>query len=563
MQWLGHCRPASRLGVGVLCCILVLATPWLLFSQQSQQYFLDRVQSTQSNVTVLESWPYIEVVTPKDPNVWPYRVFRSSSLTPPSLNVTYNEGELADGYLFFTPGNRSWHLTGQKQGGPFIIGTDNELVYHFDELLASHDFRVQDINGEPHLIFWRGERAIGHGYGNLVIIDSEYQDTRLGTDTPIQWLAMVEERIPPGFTDFHENQMTSRGTILVTAYNDTFTDLSPIGGPRDGAVVDSVVLEIDIQTGETVFVWSALEHVPLHASKLPITSPNANGTVGTPWDHFHINSIQDLPEGLLISGRHTWAVYLVSRETGDIIWTLDGSGEGDGDFAPLPEEGQFRWQHHARIYNRTDGSTYMSLFDNHFMKEVNQTRGSRGLILELPLPPTPSRSPRVIVSLESSEGVFSDSQGSVDSALSNGGALVGYGPVPIIREFGPAEDGMELRWEARFGFDSRAMTYRAFKCVWHGTPRLGGPSLTIEATEQLPEGALTAVRAYVSWNGATDVKEWNVYAKGPSDRRLIGKAVRRGFETVFVVDVPARSPCIEVAAVQEGSEIRYSNIACL
>lgn len=562
MQWLGQCRPASKLSIAALCCILVLATPWLLLSEQGQTYFHQHTNTSQLNVTTLDSWPYVEVVTPDDSNVWPYRVFRSSSLTPPNLTITYRQGDLSDGYLFITPGNRSWDLPGEHQGGPFIIGTDNELVYRFEESLACHDFRVQEINDKPHLTFWHGERGVGHGYGNIVMVDSEYQETRLTTDAPIKWMAKGDRK-PPGFSDFHENQMTSRGTILVTAYNDTSADLSPIGGPSDGVVVDSLVLEINITTGETVFSWSALEHVPLKASKLPILPAKGDGTVGRPWDHFHINSIQDLPEGILVSGRHTWAVYLISRDTGDVIWTLNGSGEGGGDFGTLPEEGKFRWQHHARIYDKTESKVYLSLFDNHYMKEVNTTRPSRGLLLELPAPPNRSQSPRVVGILETTDGVFSDSQGSVDTPLSNGNALVGYGPIPIIREFGSLEDGADLRWEARFGNDNRAMTYRAFKSVWHGTPRLGGPSLVLEAMQRTAAPGFSAARAYVSWNGATDVDRWNVYAKEPAGRRLVGTAVKRGFETVFDVDVSSHSPCVEVTALQDGSEIRYSNVACL
>lgn len=589
--------------IGACCIILVLAAPLLFFTQpdllsssSSPPSSPSKDNATQSETDtgpefeveapLLDSWSYVEVVQPDDKNVWPYRVFRSSLAAPPNLNITVNKGGLADGYLFLTPGNRSTELTGQHQGGPFIIGTDNEMVYHWfdDTLLASHDFRVQEINGEAHLMFWRGERGVGHGYGNVVIMDAGYQETRLSTlDMAIEWVAGAE-RHPPGLTDFHENQATSRATILATAYNDTPADLTSIGGLRDGAIVDSMIVELDIRTGEPVFTWSALDHVPLGASHVPLQTYMGDGNVGTPWDHFHINSIQDLPEGLLVSGRHTWSVYLVSRETGDIIWTLDGSGEqGAGDFAPLPEEGRFRWQHHARIYDKTENSVYLSLFDNHFIKEGNRTRSTRGLLLELPMPPTRDIAPRVVASLETPESLYSDSQGSVDTSLANGNVLVGHGPIPVIREYRPLSPGEEvvdggtaaadLRWEARYGFDDRAMSYRAFKQTWHATPVNTVPSLVLE--ERNPKeadivesghgtaAAATVVRAYASWNGATDVEAWNIYAQSPTGSVLVGKAERRGFETVFDVQLPRYSPCVQVAALQKGHEVRFSDVVCV
>lgn len=563
-------RSAGRIGLIGACWAVILTLPWILWSQDGQNLqgqVVSSFSSTQSNTPVLKSWPYFEVVVPEDENIWPYRVFRSSPITPPNLTITLNRGELADGYLFMTPGNRSTELTGQQQDGPFIIGTDNELVYRYDESdpdYASHDFRVQKINGEPRLVHWHGSRALGHGFGSLIIMDAEYQETRLrpGSDAPIRWMAQNKHH-PPGITDFHENQVTSRGTILVSAYNDTVADLTSIGGHKDSAVVDSLVMEIDIKTGEPVFTWSALDHLPITASKLPLQSYMGDGTLKAPWDHFHINSIQDLPEGILVGGRHTWAVYLISRETGEVIWTLDGSGDGSGDFAPLPDEGQFRWQHHVRIYKKAGHSMYMSIFDNHYMKDANHTHPTRGLLLELPSPPNRSKSPRVIGSLETSEAVYSDSQGSVDTSLSNGNVLVGYGPIPIIREFSPAFDGMDLRWEARFGNDNRAMSYRVHKCVWHATPRFSGPSLVLEGRQETAQPGFTAARAYVSWNGATDVDTWKVYVKEPLGKLLVGQAAKRGFETVFDVEVPSYSPCLEVAAVQDGSEIRFSNVVCL
>jgi hypothetical protein len=84
--------------------------------------------------------------------------------------------------------------------------------------------------------------------------------------------------------------------------------------------MDSVVQEIDIETGLLLFLWDSLDHVPLTASYTP---PPSKAT--QPLDPFHVNSVdQDRDGNLLISARSTSAVYKVHRQTGKVISTLGG-----------------------------------------------------------------------------------------------------------------------------------------------------------------------------------------------------------------------------------------------
>ena len=67
--------------------------------------------------------------------------------------------------------------------------------------------------------------------------------------------------------------------------------------------------------------WVSIDHVGLDESyqPLPRTRP------ATAYDYFHINSIAEASDGnLLISGRNTWAVYKVHRQTGEVMWRLNG-----------------------------------------------------------------------------------------------------------------------------------------------------------------------------------------------------------------------------------------------
>ena len=62
-------------------------------------------------------------------------------------------------------------------------------------------------------------------------------------------------------------------------------------------------------------------HVPLGDSLVP-----APTTPGSPWDAYHVNSIDVSPDGsqILLSGRSTWGIYDISHKTGQVLWELGG-----------------------------------------------------------------------------------------------------------------------------------------------------------------------------------------------------------------------------------------------
>lgn len=138
-----------------------------------------------------------------------------------------------------------------------------------------------------------------------------------------------------------------------------------------------------------LFEWSALDHVPVtegvynfeeeyDAQQDRIEAGEEDAELATrekPFDYFHINSVTvDDDDNLLVSARHTHAVYKLDRETGDILWTLGGRAS---DF-DLPDEAVFTWQHSAA--RDSDGT--LVLFDNH-ARNADDDQSSRGLRLEL------------------------------------------------------------------------------------------------------------------------------------------------------------------------------------
>jgi hypothetical protein len=75
------------------------------------------------------------------------------------------------------------------------------------------------------------------------------------------------------------------------------------------------------------------------------------------WDYFHLNSIGvDTDGNLLVSARHTSAVYKLDRASGEIVWRLGGK---KNDFQ-LGPGAAFAFQHDARGC----GKGLVSIFDN-------------------------------------------------------------------------------------------------------------------------------------------------------------------------------------------------------
>ena len=217
-----------------------------------------------------------------------------------------------------------------QQSAGFIMTVDNEMVYCITDI-GMHDFQVQVYNGTPYLTYWSGTNArVGHGYGKVVFQDGNLSNFSINpalelTPNPSSLTSETVE----GMVDIHEAQVTDRDTLLVTAYNNTPWDLSGLGGPQDGWMIDSLFYEIDIKTLEVMFQWIATDHleqIPLSTSRNPVIGDpdESNGTMALPWDWIHINSVELVGENYLISCRHTWSIYMISGQDGSVLWTFDG-----------------------------------------------------------------------------------------------------------------------------------------------------------------------------------------------------------------------------------------------
>jgi hypothetical protein len=432
--------------------------------------------------------------------------FRSRpDLRPPVVTVLHPAKDVAPGFVFIAP------KASDPQQGPEILDNSGEPVW-FDPLgKEATDFRVQTYRGEPVLAWWEGPPTApvsGTGIGHYVIMNSSYRV-----------IARVQTGYGPNTGDLHEFQLTPQGRALVTIDRIVPYDLTPVGGPKNGLAVDGVIQEIDVATGRILFTWHSLAHVGVDEGETK--PPPASGAASkTPYDYFHINSIDQEPDGdLLVSARNTHAVYEIDPRTGAVVWRLGGK---DSSFA-MGAGTTFAWQHDARL--QPDGT--ITLFDDGAAPPVEEQ--SRAIRIRLD---THKMTATLVQADTSPDGVLSTSQGNVQT-LPDGHLFVGWGSVPRFTEFD--RDGRVV-YDATFsaGDDS----YRAYRFTWAGTPT-SRPALAAVAG-----GSTTTL--YASWNGATQVARWRILG-GPDATHLTvaGTRPRTGFETTIKVRSHAQLFAVE------------------
>lgn len=150
-----------------------------------------------------------------------------------------------------------------------------------------------------------------HGFGTVTILDRNYtQDVVYSLDDGTFKSGDSLQNAPqPSYIDIHENLPTDKNTLLYTAYNSTPCNLSSVGGPKDGWVLDSLIDEIDRATNKTVFRWSSVEHLdelPLNASY----QLNRGGTIidggnaTHPWDYFLTNAVYPDSDRYILLSRY-------------------------------------------------------------------------------------------------------------------------------------------------------------------------------------------------------------------------------------------------------------------
>jgi Arylsulfotransferase (ASST) len=452
----------------------------------------------------------------------PSQHFRSRpDLEPPIIKIRTAARGTAPGYIFFAP------KMVVAQAGPLILDDRGQVVwFHPLDTKGVADFKVQRYQGKPVLTWWRGRAPMGVGSGYYVIADDSYHE-------------VARVRAGHGLTgDIHEFLITPRETALFTVYHQLHVDLRPVGGPKEGRIFDGIVQELDIHSGRVLFEWHSYPEVGIKESyaKPP---PAKKGAKAPPYDYFHVNSIEEEPNGnLLVSARNTDTVYEISRRTGKILWRLGGKRT---DFA-MGHGTRFFWQHDAR--RQADGT--ITIFDNGSMPPMEKF--SRVLVLRVDqktrkatLARSYSHPKRLLVPFEGNAQFLPD-----------GHIFVCWGALPFITEF---DARGRVLFDAYFGRGKPPLkdadSYRAFRFAWTGHPT-DRPAVSVI---QKPAGGMTV---YVSWNGATDVARWQVMAgSDPQQLRGVTTVAKAGFETAIAV--PSKASYVAVRALsRSGSTLSSS-----
>jgi hypothetical protein len=421
-------------------------------------------------------------------------------LSPPGVKVTRTAGvPTHPGYVFLAPFGIVPGLPTTVQG-LMITDAFGNLVWW--KPLPANDtkpfnFRVQSYRGKRVLTWYQGTLVSapavpGGGMpgrygstGTAVIADSSY--------------TQIEAVEAKGLgTDLHEFLITPEETALVTAYKVV------------GDLVVSYAQEVGIGNNELVWEWASYPAVK--------TPQSYTGSAG---DYFHINSIDLWPgsdRDFLISSRNTFGVYLVSRKTKRIIWRLGGKSS---TFA-TGVGSRFSFQHDARAL--ADGSG-VSLFDDASGGEPENQ--SWGKVINLN-----QKTKRASLRHEyghTTSFVRAGNSGNLQ-LLPDGGHVVGWGSAPYFSVFAPSGDAVQAPLILDGRIADNLQSYRWFMFDWVGTP----PQSEFVAVVRTRTSG-EQFTAYVSWNGATQINHYEVFA-GPSGGTLKSATpavARSGFETVI------------------------------
>lgn len=283
-----------------------------------------------------------------------------------------------------------------------VFDSDGVPVWWYRAPYSPNDAKVLS---DSTVAFWTGE-----GIYRIIGLNGQ----------PIRTVGVVG-----AYTDLHELQRLDNGDYLVEAYVvRSGVDLSPFGGPRNTQVFDDLIQEVT-PGGVAVWSWDSGQHIGL--DQTPQRWYNALFQGGPPYDIVHLNSIEAYGNELILSMRHTDAVWAINRKTGDVMWKLGGVHSdksltvyGDPQ-AAYPTGGQ----HDARIL--PDGT--LTVHDNATGLPF-ATRAVRYRIDER------LRTARLIESVSDPQIPFSFCCGSA-RRLDDGSWLMSWGGWPVVAGYAP------------------------------------------------------------------------------------------------------------------------------
>jgi hypothetical protein len=281
-------------------------------------------------------------------------------------------------------------------------------------------------------------RSFGDGYG---------LDPRMAHEVRTESGKLVRlVRTGGSIVDGHEYRELANGNVLLDTYVPETADLRRFGGPKRAAIASAEVQEVD-PSGNVVWRWNSRGHIGLRETgrwwRSVLSNPRRRIDRQI-FDPVHINSIEPRGNGeVVISTRHTDAVYGIDRASGEIAWKLGGTQTGrslrvSGD----PATKLLGGQHDARI----DRRGRLTIFDN----GKDRPRRPRVVFYRLDLE---QRRALYRGQLNDPEVARSHCCGSARET-SDGGWLVSWGDNPLVTRF-------DRRGRIDFRLHLPASTFRA------------------------------------------------------------------------------------------------------
>jgi Arylsulfotransferase (ASST) len=443
------------------------------------------------------------------------------TLTPSTVTITTHappmtgggQAGAAPGELFMAP------YQGKGTPGPMISEQDGTLVW-FHPLPAGEqatDFEVQQYEGKPALTWWQGRiLKVGFGQGEDVIYDSSYK-------------RIASVRAGNGYrADLHQFRLTPQGTAWIDEFDPIKLNMASLHG-AGGVLSDSIVQEIDVKTGLVMWEWHALGHIPTQDSYNPIPHN------GNPWDYIHLNSIDPGTSGdVLVSARNSWALYDVDMRTGAFNWQLGGKHST----FKLGVGAKTYWQHDAEW----QPGGLISVFDNG--STPPKEKQSRGVLLK------PDFAAKTVALAKAfvnpTKTLLAEAQGNTLSLPGNTW-LMGYGNLPNFTEY---DSQGHVLLDGTLGHN--VQDFRTYLSPWSGQPS------TLPALVAKRNGASVTVQT--SWNGATNVVSWQLFA-GASPAVLVPLTTvpKHGFQTT--VSVATSAAYVESRALDANGNVLAASTA--
>jgi hypothetical protein len=406
------------------------------------------------------------------------------------VSITKAGPPLGTGNIFIAP----WFLA-TNDSSLLILDDSANLVYY-----EPRNTRFNDFKRQPSGVL----SYYGDFVHMFVVLNSSYQvvDTwHAGNGYP---------------TDTHDLILLPNGHALLMIYDTRTMDLSAYGGQSNAQVIGTIYQELD-EAKNVVFEWRGLDHFTITDTYQSLTTALV--------DFDHGNAIElDSDGNFLISSRHLSEITKINRQTGAIIWRLNGKNNqftfaNDTPHATLGI--YFSYQHDIR--RLPNGN--ITLFDNANQFTPTGQRYARGV--EYALDEANKTATRVASYAEAvTPAINSGFMGNMQR-LPNDNRVVGWGgsagTARDFTEFTPA-GAVALQGDITTESGTRAVSYRAFRFPWQGYPTW--PPKLVAVTQPAP------VTLYYSWNGATEIASYDVLGGKTPDALAtpLSPQLKTGFE---------------------------------